>query len=379
MAPGRILIVSTATGYGGAERSMELVAPELARRAQVWVMTGNTRHRRNLEIAARRASVRLAVWGLPSQERLRDVTASVLGVSAALLALRPDVVLTNTSLSARVASFAAGVVPSSRHRIWLYVRDFLWRDLPAILARLPRAGILVPSAAVLERVGYLAPWVEPITQRRVRIVPDMVSDLPRSAPDPSAQQAPSGGYVLHLATVNDWKGHVHLIRAAERLRAEGRGLWIRSRGVTGSAALRRDLELRIAAVGIGGSRGFELLQHAEDPSEELRGCRSVVVTSVSHSGGPETFGRSIIEAWGHGRPVVAFAAGGPRHLISHGEDGLLVPEADEQALAQALWRLHTEPGLAERLGERGREKVRRDYSLRDVAERLLAVLGETHA
>jgi glycosyltransferase involved in cell wall biosynthesis len=379
MAPLRILIVSTATGYGGAERSMELVAPELARRAQVWVMTGNIRHRRNLELAARRASVRLAVWGLPSQGRLRDVTASVLGVSAALLALRPDVVLANTLHSARVVSRAAQALPSSRRRIWLYVRDFLWPDVPAILARLPRAGVLVPSAAVLERVGYLAPWVEPITQRRVRIVPDMVSDLARSGPDPSALQAPSGGYVLHLATVNEWKGHVHLIRAAERLRAEGRGLWFRSRGVTDSAALRRDLELQIARAGIGGPGGFELLQHAEDPGEELRRCRSVVVTSVSHSGGPETFGRSIIEAWAQGRPVVAFAAGGPRHLISHGDDGLLVPEGDEQALAQALWRLHTEPGLGERLGARGREKVRRDYSLRDVAERLLAVLGETHA
>jgi glycosyltransferase involved in cell wall biosynthesis len=271
---------------------------------------------------------------------------------------------------------AARVLPSSRCRIWLYVRDFLWRDLPAILARMPRAGILVPSAAVLERVGYLAPCVEPITQRRVRIVPDMVSDLVCSTPDPAAQRAPGGGYVLHLATVNECKGHVHLIRVAERLRAEGRGLWIRSRGLTGSAALRRDLERQSEEAGICGPGGFELLEHVEDPSEDLRRCGSVVVTSVSHSGGPETFGRSIIEAWAHGRPVVAFAAGGPRHLISHGEDGLLVPEGDEQALAQALWRVHTEPGLGERLGARGREKVRRDYSLRDVAERLLAVLAE---
>jgi len=75
-------------------------------------------------------------------------------------------------------------------------------------------------------------------------------------------------------------------------------------------------------------------------------------------------------------PVVAFAVGGPLHLIEHEKDGLLVAEGDERGLAEALWRLRTEPGLAARLGAQGREKVRRDYECGLVAERLRAVLTE---
>lgn len=77
----------------------------------------------------------------------------------------------------------------------------------------------------------------------------------------------------------------------------------------------------------------------------------------------------------HGRPVVAFDAGGARHLIIHDDDGLLVPEGDEEALARALWRVQTEPGLAARLGARGWEKVRCHYTLGAVADQLIAVLN----
>jgi glycosyltransferase involved in cell wall biosynthesis len=368
--PRRILVVSDATGYGGAERSIELLAPELARRARVLVLTSNRRHHENLERAAAGGDLRVA--HLPGGEGPRSRGGRPVCVLLAAARLRPDALIANTCRSALAVSWALRHWPHLQRRTWIYVRDFMWPNLPEILGRLPRAGVLVPGPAVLERAGYLASWVEPMTRRRVRVVPDMV----REVAGVREHAAHRGRYILHLATVNPWKGHAHLIRAAGRLRAEGRPLWIRSRGVSDESGLRRTLERQIAASGLAGAGQFELLEHAEDPSEELRGCRCVVVTSVSRAGGPETFGRSIIEAWAHGKPVVAFAAGGAKHLISHGDDGLLVPEGDEEALAEALWRLHAEPMLADRLGERGREKVARQYSLGKIAERLMTVLAE---
>jgi len=367
----RILILSTATGYGGAERSLELLAPELAKHTDLLVLTGNARHRRNLRDAARRAGVRFPLWHLPLDENRRGSRPAVLGFHAAKLLFRPDVILTNTELSAMIASRSAQLPPRIPVPSWLYVRDFLWMDLPGVFTRLPAAEVLVPGPAVLERPGYLSSWIAPATSRRVHLVPDMVA-LPDPTP-PATAPDPRSGCVLHLATVNEWKGHTHLIGAAALLRAAGRHLHIRSRGVTGSRELRADLERRITSAGIAGPHGFELLEHAEDPSGELRHCSCVVVTSVSRHGGPETFGRTIIEAWSHGRPVVAFASGSMPHLISHNEDGLLVPEGDEHALADALWRLHTDPALAARLGARGLEKVRRHYTVKKVADQLLAL------
>lgn len=371
----RILILSTATGYGGAERSLELLAPELAKRADVLVLTGNTRHRRNLLAAARRAGVRFPLWHLPLDENRRGSRGAVLRFLAITLLFRPDAILTNTELSAMIASRAAQLFPRLPVPTWIYVRDFLWFDMPGIFTRLPRARVLVPSQAVLERPDYLAPWVAPSAPRRVHIVPDMA--VPPDDRTPPVTGHPAG-YVLHLATVNPWKGHAHLIRAAARLHAAGKSLHIRSRGATGNRELRHALERQIAAAGIGGPCGFELLEHVEDPADELRHCGCVVVTSVSRDGGPETFGRTIIEAWSHGRPVVAFAAGSTPRLITHEEDGLLVPEGDEQALADALWRLRADPALAARLGARGREKVRRHYTLDRVADQLLTLFNASH-
>ncbi|CAM3065623.1 glycosyltransferase family 4 protein [Rariglobus hedericola] len=371
----RILIVSTATGYGGAERSLELLAPELAQRADVLVLTGNTRHRRNLHTAARRAGVPITLWPLPLDENRCGSRNTVLAFHAARLLFRPDVILTNTELSAMIVSRAAQLPP--RHSAiptWIYVRDFLWFDLPGVFTRLPEAQVLIPGPAVLERPAYLTPWVAPSTPRSVSIIPDMVA-----LPDLTSLTARTArsGYVLHLATVNPWKGHTHLIRAAALLRTAGRPVHIRSRGVTGIPQLRHALEQQIAAAGLAGSEGFELLEHAEDPADELRHCSCVVVTSVSRDGGPETFGRTIIEAWSHGRPVVAFAAGSMPHLITHNEDGLLVPEGDEQALADALWLLYTDPALAARLGARGLEKARRHFTVDRVADQLIALFKTT--
>ena len=85
--------------------------------------------------------------------------------------------------------------------------------------------------------------------------------------------------------------------------------------------------------------------------------------------------RAVIEAWAFRRPVVAYAAGAPALLVEHEVDGLLVPEGDTAALADALWRLQTEPGLARRLGEAGRAKVEARFEARAVSERLYAQLG----
>ena len=119
---------------------------------------------------------------------------------------------------------------------------------------------------------------------------------------------------------------------------------------------------------------FALWDSVEDPSELLRGCLCVVVASVSHFGGPESFGRTIIEAWAHRKPIVAFDAGGAHYLIEHGHDGLLVPEGNINALADALQMLQQTPDLCRRLGENGLAKVQRFYSAGKVVKEMRVLL-----
>jgi len=67
--------------------------------------------------------------------------------------------------------------------------------------------------------------------------------------------------------------------------------------------------------------------------------------------------RIIVEAACRRRAVVASAVGGIRDLITHGENGLLVPSDDAEALADALVDVLSDDRLAEGLGARALKAV----------------------
>lgn len=73
---------------------------------------------------------------------------------------------------------------------------------------------------------------------------------------------------------------------------------------------------------------------------------------------------SVIEALACGLCVVSTNVGGIPYLLEDGVDALVVPPNDAEAMAQAVRRVLTEPGLAERLSRNARAKAERfDWSV----------------
>lgn len=64
---------------------------------------------------------------------------------------------------------------------------------------------------------------------------------------------------------------------------------------------------------------------------------------------------SVIEAAAFGLPIVATAVGGVPYLLTHERTGLLVPDEDAPAMAQAVIRLLQESALASALSQNGRQ------------------------
>jgi glycosyltransferase involved in cell wall biosynthesis len=76
----------------------------------------------------------------------------------------------------------------------------------------------------------------------------------------------------------------------------------------------------------------------------------------------EGFSNAVLEYMLRGCAVVATDVGGNREAVRHGETGLLVPPGDAGALAAAVERLLTEPGLRRRLARRAREEAVRRFA-----------------
>lgn len=76
----------------------------------------------------------------------------------------------------------------------------------------------------------------------------------------------------------------------------------------------------------------------------------------------------LLSAYAFGRPVVATAVGGNTELVEDGRSGLLVRPGDPVALAAALNEALQEPETARRMGARGEEKLRLEYSWERIAE-----------
>ena len=73
---------------------------------------------------------------------------------------------------------------------------------------------------------------------------------------------------------------------------------------------------------------------------------------------------SVLEAMACGLAIVSTNVGGLAYLLEHDRDALLVPPDDPQAMAAAVRRILTEPGLAERLSRNARRKAERfDWSV----------------
>ncbi len=93
----------------------------------------------------------------------------------------------------------------------------------------------------------------------------------------------------------------------------------------------------------------------------------------------ESFGIILLEAMALGKPVVATNIAGYASVVTHGEEGLLVPPRDSVALAKTLITVMRDEALRKRMGAKGILKAKQ-YSWEQVARRVFndynRVLGE---
>ena len=131
--------------------------------------------------------------------------------------------------------------------------------------------------------------------------------------------------------------------------------------IVGDGPDRAALERQRDALGLGSRVRFLGGRSRDDVLRIFRAADAVLLSSRW-----ENFPHVIVEALAVGTPVIASAVGGVPEVVRDGENGLLVPAGDSEALAAAIRRLLGDDELRARLAAAAAPSVE-SYS----AERLL--------
>lgn len=112
------------------------------------------------------------------------------------------------------------------------------------------------------------------------------------------------------------------------------------------------------------------------------GHRGDVVQMMPHfdvfwsTGAYEGQNNAVMETMAAGVPVVATDVPGTRDLVVPGTTGYLVPVGDRAGIARYANKLLDDADLARRLGQAGRERMQREFSVEEMVSRYAELYGE---
>jgi glycosyltransferase involved in cell wall biosynthesis len=201
---------------------------------------------------------------------------------------------------------------------------------------------------------------------RIRQVAGSGVDIHRFQPRPEADGVPV--VVMHARLLWD-KGVGEYVAAARLLRQRGIAVRFLLAGEPDPANPASIPPVQISHWATDGS--IDYLGYVEDVPGLL--ATSHIVCLPSHR---EGLPKSLIEAAASGRAIVTTDVPGCRAVVRHGDNGLLVPVRNAEALADALGRLINEPHLRQMMGVRGRERAEREFALDVVIGQTLALYRE---
>lgn len=174
--------------------------------------------------------------------------------------------------------------------------------------------------------------------RRFRARPDRVTTIhnaihlpPASAVPDAAALAARPDSVLAVGRMVPEKDFPTLLRAVASAKRAPRLVLL------GDGPERAALEALAGDLNISGR--VEFRGYLNEPWPAYEHAKMLALSSRT-----EAFGNVLVEALGHGLPVVATRCGGPEEVLRNGLDGALVPVGDVDGMAAAIDAALTDPG-----------------------------------
>ncbi len=174
--------------------------------------------------------------------------------------------------------------------------------------------------------------------------------------------------ILTISRLGEHKGHANVIRALPQvLEKIPESVYL----VVGSGEKEDRLKGLVKELGLEDKVIFTGEVEEEELPLYYAACDVFIMPSDV-----EGFGIVFLEAGASGKPVIGGKTGGISDAITDGETGLLVDPLSVNQITEALIKLLTNPESARKLGEKGREKVEKEFNWQEIAEKVKGIIHE---
>lgn len=200
------------------------------------------------------------------------------------------------------------------------------------------------------------------------IIPNGIDVAHFSGPVPPAEGCGDGRpTILFVGRMEPRKGLRYLLRAYVQVKREMPDARLIIVGPDGpESRARRGYQRFVTSQGV-----QDVIFAGYVPYQDLPRYYQSADVSCTPATGFESQGYVVLEALAAGTPVVASAIDGYAKVITHGQEGLLVPPKDPQALALALVHLLADKELRKEMGHHARQRAQ-EFSWDRVARSVLA-------
>jgi len=216
--------------------------------------------------------------------------------------------------------------------------------------------------------------VKPKEQRDAGVPPALTAPLAWTQEDAKPSSPPERGQdaratrLLYLGRLSAEKDVANLLRAAERLRERGVRfeLTIAGDGPERGPLQSQAREANLFTASASAPARVEFVGFRSDVDNLLAEADILVNPSQT-----ECMPNSVLEAMWSGVGVVATNVGGLSEMIRHGEQGLLCPPRDSNALADAVAQLATDRDALRRMTTNAAARVDAEFTFERRMQRVL--------
>lgn len=263
----------------------------------------------------------------------------------------PDIVHTHGALSGRIAGRRCGkTVVFTRHSAFPVSAKLRYppgRWVNKLLNEHYSDHIIAVSPAAAENLTDAG-----VSPKRITTMMNGVAPVARRGAEECAAAKKEWGvgeneFVFGiLARIETYKGHLDIVNAAELLAKEGRSFKLLIAGIGNyEEGLRKEVTARKL------DDHVRFLGFQSDVAKFL----SILDVQLNASYGTETSSLSILEGFSMDVPAIVSDYGGNPWLVDEGENGLMFPTRDSQALYRCMARLMDEPETLKRMSRRAGE------------------------